>query len=236
MKLYNPFKYLSKFEWGLWLISVVVVAISFMVSDRNNYLTLIASLVGVTALIFVAKGDVWGQILTVVFSILYGIISVQFRYYGEMITYLGMTMPIAIVSVYTWIKNPYKDTNEVKINMLSKVQIILLVISTVLVTFAFYFILKAFNTANLFFSTISIATSFLASSLMMLRNQYYALAYAANDIVLIILWVLATIEKISYLPMIICFVMFLANDIYGFINWERMKVRQNVACFRTKYQ
>lgn len=226
MKLYNPFKYLTKFEWALWLLSVMVVSGSFAVTDEHNYLILTASLVGATALIFVSKGDVWGQILTVVFSIFYGVISVQFRYYGEMITYLGMTMPIAILSVYTWIKNPYKDTNEVKIHKLSKKQIMLLILSTILVTYAFYFILKEFNTANLLFSTISIATSFLASSLMMLRNQYYALAYAANDIVLIVLWVLATMENITYLSMIICFVMFLANDIYGFVNWEKMKKRQ----------
>lgn len=227
MKLYNPFKYLTKFEWVLWLVSALVVSSSFVVTEEHNYLTLLASLVGVTALIFVARGDVWGQILTVAFSILYGIISVQFRYYGEMITYLGMTMPIAIMSIYTWVKNPYKDTNEVKVQKLSRKQIALLILATALVTFAFYFILKFFNTANLFFSTISIATSFSASSLMMLRSQYYALAYAANDIVLIILWILATIENISYLPMIICFVMFFANDIYGFINWERMKRRQS---------
>lgn len=226
MKLYNPFKYLSKFEWLLWSVSVVVVIMSFVIADSNYMLTLIASLIGVTALIFVAKGDVWGQILTVVFSIVYGVISVRFRYYGEMITYIGMTMPIALLSVYTWVKNPYKETNQVKVNKLSKLQLVLLIVSTVLVTVVFYFILKAFNTENLFFSTISIATSFSASSLMMLRSQYYALAYAANDIVLIVLWVLATIENISYLPMIICFVMFFANDIYGFINWERMKAEQ----------
>lgn len=173
MKLYNPLKCLPRFEWSLWLISVVVVIGSFMATDEHNYLTLAASIVGVTALMFVAKGDVWGQILTVIFSIFYGIISVQFRYYGEMITYLGMTMPIAILSVYTWIKNPYKDTNEVKIHNLSRKKIVLLVLATVIVTFVFYFILKAFNTANLLFSTVSIATSFSASSLMMLRNWRY---------------------------------------------------------------
>lgn len=226
MKIYNPFKNLSKFEWTLWLGSVIIVVASFIIAESGYLLTLIASLIGVTALIFVAKGDVWGQILTVFFSIMYGIISFQFRYYGEMITYLGMTMPIAMLSVYTWIKNPYQDTNEVKVHKLSRIQIWMLGIATVLVTIAFYFILKAFGTANLFFSTISIATSFSASCLMMLRNQFYAIAYACNDIVLIVLWMLASVENISYLPMVLCFVMFFANDIYGFVNWKRMKLRQ----------
>ena len=62
--------------------------------------------------------------------------------------------------------------------------------------------------------------------LTVFRSQYYALAYAFNDIVLIILWALATAENIAYLPMIICFVVFLINDSYGFFNWRRIKSRQ----------
>jgi hypothetical protein len=60
----------------------------------------------------------------------------------------------------------------------------------------------------------------------MMRNPYYAVAYGANDIVLIVLWILATVENPAYFPMIFCFVMFLVNDAYGFINWQRMKKRQ----------
>ena len=68
------------------------------------------------------------------------------------------------------------------------------------VTVLFYFILKALNTANLFFSTLSITTSFVASYLTFLRSPYYAIGYSANDVVLIILWILASVEDISYLP------------------------------------
>jgi nicotinamide riboside transporter PnuC len=61
---------------------------------------------------------------------------------------------------------------------------------------------------------------------MYLRSSAYALSYAANDIVLIILWIMASIDNISYLPMIVCFVMFFINDMYGFFNWRKMKKRQ----------
>ena len=98
---------------------------------------------------------------------------------------------------------------------------------TVVVTFIFYFILKAFNTENLLVSTLSVATSFLAVYLTALRCPLYACAYALNDVVLIVLWVLASISNISYLPMVFCFIMFLANDLYGFINWKKMQKRQS---------
>ncbi|MBR1530710.1 MAG: nicotinamide mononucleotide transporter, partial [Eubacterium sp.] len=77
-------------------------------------------------------------------------------------------------------------------------------------------------------STLSVFTSFLACVFLVLRLPYYALAYSANDVVLIVLWVLATLKDVQYLPMIVCFSMFLVNDLYGFYNWRRMKRRQSL--------
>ena len=218
-------KNLTKFEKSLWAVSVIFVTASFLLAGQREILTLIASLIGVTALIFIAKGDVLGQILTVVFSVLYSVISLKYRYYGEMITYMGMTTPIAVLSIITWIKHPYSE-KQVEVNQLSKKTAVILAVLTALITFIFYFILKYFGTSNLIISTISIATSFSASSLMMLRSPYYAIAYAFNDVVLIILWILASIEDISFLPMIVCFLMFFINDLYGFYSWIKMEVSQ----------
>ena len=226
MNILKSFRSLTKFELGLWIISLITVTLSFLLAPKKDILSLLASLIGVTALIFVSKGHVLGQILTVIFAVFYGIISVMFRYFGEMITYLFMTSPMAILSAISWYKNPYKNSQEVKVNNPEKRQIITMILLSIIITVIFYFILKSLDTANLVISTISITTSFLASYLTYLRSPYYALAYSANDIVLIILWILASIEDTSYIPMIFCFLMFFANDIYGFINWQRMKTYQ----------
>ena len=140
-----------------------------------------------------------------------------------------MDLPISIASIISWIRNPYKDTIEVKINNLNKKQTIVLVISSIIVTIIFYFILKALNTENLYVSTISITTSFIASYLMFYRSRFYGLGYAANDVVLICLWTYASIRDVSYLPMVLCFLMFFINDIYALINWNRMYHKQKIA-------
>ncbi len=219
---------LTKFELGLWLFSLTGVTLSSVFSPAFDPLSLTASLIGVTALIFVAKGDPLGQVLTVVFSVFYGVISWTFRYYGEMITYLGMSAPMAALAVAAWLRNPYEQGRaEVRVNRLKLPEVLFLAILTAAVTVLFYFILAFFNTANLLPSTLSVTTSFLASYLTFRRSPFYALAYAANDIVLIVLWVLASMEDPSYLPMILCFTMFFLNDTYGFVNWQRMQKRQN---------
>lgn len=224
----NPILSLSKKEWAIWIGSLFVVTVSNVILGDLDLLTLLATLVGVTSLIFAAKGNVWAQILMIVFSILYGIISWRFRYWGEMITYLGMTMPMALWSTITWIKNPSKENkNEVAIQKLNWKHIAALSFFCCVVTGGFYFVLRVLNTPNIIFSTISITTSFLAASLTMLRSSYYALGYASNDIVLIILWILASRENPIYVPVVVNFVIFFFNDMYGFVSWKRRETEQN---------
>ncbi len=222
------FAYFSKQELILWSISVLAIVLSFCLFDRESYITLIASLVGVTSLIFNAKGNPIGQALMIAFSLLYGIISYTFAYYGEMFTYLGMTMPMAIFALVSWLKNPYQGNKaEVKVNTIGKGERVAMYLLTAVVTAVFYFILKAFDTANIFPSTVSVTTSFLAVYLTFRRSPTYALAYAANDVVLIVLWTLASVSEIRYLSVVVCFVVFLLNDLYGYLSWKRMKNRQS---------
>lgn len=201
---------------------------SFCVFDRENHLTLCASLIGVTSLIFNAKGNPFGQLLMVVFSLLYGIISFTFAYYGEMITYLGMTMPMAVFALISWLRNPYKGNKAVvKVNTISKAETVWMWVGTALVTAVFYFILAHFHTANIIPSTLSVTTSFVAVYLTFRRSPLFPLAYASNDVVLIVLWVLASVSDIRYISVVVCFVAFLVNDIYGYLSWQKMKVRQS---------
>ena len=228
--------YFTPFEIALWTCSVALISVAFAIFDGEDGLTLAASLIGATSLIFTAKGNAFGQVLIIVFSVLYGVISYEFAYYGEMITYLGMSAPIALLAVIAWLKNPSsKGKAEVKVNRIGGKEYLFLAFLAAAVTTAFWFILEAFDTANLIPSTVSVTTSFVAAYLTFRRSPFYALAYAANDIVLIVLWVLAATEDIGYVSVVICFVTFLVNDVYGYVNWRRMEHRQ-ASAMRTEYR
>ena len=220
--------YFSKLEVALWVSSIALIFISFIAFDRANYPTLIASIIGVTSLIFNAKGNPIGQALMVIFSLLYGITAYTFAYYGEMITYLGMTMPMAVFALISWLRNPFKGNRaEVKVNKIGGAEQLFMWLATTAATVIIYFILDHFNTANILPSTLSVATSFLAVYLTFRRSSYFALAYAANDIILIILWILASVSDVRYISVVVCFIAFLFNDVYGFISWLKMRKRQS---------
>lgn len=222
-------KYFTKTEWAIWLSSIGLIVVSFIFSPNKDYLSFISSLVGVTALIYSAKGNPFGQVLMILFCIMYGIISYSFAYYGEVITYVLMTGPMAVYALISWLRNPYEGNKaEVKVNRISKKEVLTMIGLSIVVTIVFFFVLKRFGTANLIVSTLSVTTSFIAVYLTARRSPFYALAYAANDIVLIILWLLASIGNPEYITTVACFIVFLINDIYGFISWRRMEKRQSI--------
>ena len=221
-------EYFSKTEIMIWSISNILVILSFLLFDRSNLSILSASLIGVTYLILNAKGNPFGQVLVILFSIMYGIISYNFSYYGEMITYLGMTMPMAVFALISRLRNPFNGNRaEVTVGSISKAETIFMIFLSGVVTVFFYFILQAFHTSNILPSTLSVTTSFIAVYLTFRRNPFYAIAYAANDIVLIILWILASFTDTRYISVVICFAVFLFNDIYSFFCWQKMKKRQS---------
>ncbi len=212
---------LSKFERLLWASSVTVLIISFSLSPELDFLVLAATLTGITALVFTAKGDVIGQILIILFAILYATVSFKQALYGEMISYIFMSGGIATFSTISWLRHPYAK-NQVKINTPTPRALAVIALLSLCVSVAFYFILRALGTASLAVSTFSMATSFIASSFTLMRYPIYALAYSVNDIVLIVLWTIASFNTLSAIPMVVCFVIFLVNDLYGFTNWLRM--------------
>ena len=218
---------MTKREWALWFVSIAIVVMSNIMAGRVDALTLTATCIGVTSLIFAAQGNVWAPILMTIFCIQYAIISYCFRHWGEMFTYLFMSLPMSVWSIVTWLKNARNSSDgTVEIRKITRKGAGVLVLCNVAVTIAFYILLKKLNTPNLIFSTISVVTSFFAASLTMLRSSYYALGYASNDIVLIILWILASIKDPGYIPVVVNFLIFFLNDMYGFICWKKRETAQ----------
>ena len=104
----------------------------------------------------------------VIFSILYGVISFAFAYYGEMITCLGMTAPMAVFALVSWLRNPYKgNKSEVKINRLKSKEIIFMMILTVVITLIFFTFWRLF-----------------------IRQTYYQARYLLQQAFLQLIWLL----------------------------------------------
>lgn len=211
----------------VWSISVLLIIISYFISPESGIMNSITSLLGVTAIIFVAKGQVLGQVLLASFAVLYGIVSFFQSYFGETAICMFLSLPLAAFAIITWYKNPYDKSGVVSIRALRGRDMLILLPLTAAVSTVMYFVLSFLGTANIIWSTFSIATSFFAAGLTVLRSPYFALGYVFNDLVLIVLWTIAAFSDSAAISMVFCFFGFLLNDSYSFICWRIREKKQN---------
>lgn len=216
------------FETLFLIISLIILILCFILSQDKNIFSLIASILGIITVLCGAKGLVVAPMINIIYNIIYIALSISQRYYGEVLIYIFLMIPLNIITIISWLKNKSKENKDiVKVNILSKKEYFYIITITILITIGFYFLLKALNTNELLVSTISLTDTLLASYLMLRRSSNYAIAYIVNDIVLITLWGLSIKNSgTTYLPIVISFIIFLFNDIYGLINWKKMEKNQ----------
>lgn len=220
------FKSWNKFEIILVLVTTILIILCGIIFD-SSIITMAFSIASIITAMLQAKGKVESQFTSIIVCILYSIISYKNRYFGEVIFYLLIMLPMAIAGVISWMSHKSNKTNTVEVNEIKLKEWILLVLICIVAFIGLYNLLKYFNTSQLLVSTISMIVSLLAIYLLVRRSKYCFIFYILNDIILIILWGLPIIAgNLLLIPMIIDSLALLVNDTYGSINWNRMEEKQ----------
>lgn len=221
-------------NWKIWelvfmVVAVLIATIPFLIFKEKNILSLICSIIGIISMIFISKGFVYAPILGVIYDALYIAVSWSQNYYGEVIIFAFIMIPMELFSVFTWLKNKNKQEQElVQTNKLHKKEVGILIILSIVITISFYFILRALNTKELFINTISLTANFIGVYLMFRRSKYYALSYFVDDLIAITLWIITiVVSGIEFIPNLICLICFAVIDIYGFITWSKNEKNEN---------
>lgn len=211
----------NRFEKTLLFVSIILISISGIV-NKSEILTIITSFFMIICALTQAKGKVISQFIGVIAIILYSIIAFQNQYYGEVIIYIIVLLPMYLVGIYSWITNKNEETNKVNQNNLSKKEWAILGVLDVLLFGILYYVLKYFNTSQLIVSTLSMLASLMANYLIVRRNKYSFLFYIINDLILVILWGIPVLQgEFSLIPILIDPVLLLINDSYGWKNWNK---------------
>lgn len=220
------FKDWNKFELSFLIIGLLSSIISSIIFKGTIINTLYTSLYLITALLM-SKGKVESYFVGFVSVFFYGIVSYNQGYYGELIITIFLTFPIMIIGIISWLRHQDKDDDTVIISSLSKKEITIVFLSQLVLFWAYYFLLKAFNTDLLVISSISIVTSVLASYFEARRSELSLFCYIANDLVIITLWIIPVINgETKILSVLVGPILLLINDIYGSYNWGKLKKNQ----------
>lgn len=219
MKKY--FKSWNKFEITLFILSLIlIVGLGFYL--HCELLSIIVAFLGFFSALNQAKGFVFGQVTGVVMAILYSLMSYNNQYYGEVIVYLLVILPLYISGIYTWLKNKDKKSSKVKQNKIKKKEWTALAVVNIVAFVGLYFLLKYFNTSNLLVSTLSMNINLTATYLLVRRCKYTFLFYLVNSVILLVLWGLPVLEgNMLLLPMVFDGILLFVNNIYGLYSWSR---------------
>ncbi len=224
------FKKLKWYEYAyliLFNLTILVLGIIF----KSSALVIISSILGILMVFFLGKGKLLGNIIGIVQGVTYIIISYFNQFYGEAIICGAVTLPIYIFAIISWAKNQNKDDRVVQVNNSITIKEILIVFAVLAVYFVgVYFMLRAFNTANLVISTISAVLGTLAGYLVIRRSEYNFICYMLNNIIAITLWLTLVITKndLAYISTVVQYCMFFFLNLMGTINWIKIKRVQNM--------
>jgi len=213
----------TKLEKMLLIGSIIVVSLVGIIF-KSDLLTTICSIVGIITALLLAKGKNLGQIFGLLIVALYSIVSLKNGYYGEVIIYLGIMLPMYIIGIISWLKHQNKETNSVEVNKIKAKEWCIVFIVSIVAFTLIYFLLKMFNTNQLIISSLSVIDSLFAVYLGVRRSKYSFYFYVINDLILIALWGIPVIGgSLILLPMVFNPLINLINDLYGIYNWRKLE-------------
>ncbi len=220
------FKNWNNFEKAFLLLGTLATFLLTFLFD-GTILYLCYTLLYFWAAILLAKGKFSCYIVGIISTSFYAVVSYNNSYYGEVFIAMFCTLPLTLVGLINWLRHQ-DNTNTVIIKQITKKELLLVLLSQAVMFPGYYFLLKYFNTANLLISTISLVVSIIATYLTARRSEYGFIGFITNDIVLITLWTIPVIEgNLDIIPVLLCPVLLLINDIYGVYNWKRIKEIQS---------
>ncbi len=211
----------TKKEKNFLLIGLILIFTTGIIF-KSDLLTISASFCGFLCALTQAKGKIISQFIGLIEVFLYSMVSYRSHYYGEVITYMVILLPLYIAGIYSWMTHQDKESKKVIKNEISKKESIILFITNIFLFIMIYQLLKYFHTSQLIISTLSLIVSLTATYLIVRRSKYGFLFYIINDIILIILWGIPVIKgELILIPLIIDVILLFINDTYGWKKWNK---------------
>ncbi|MBO4842148.1 MAG: nicotinamide mononucleotide transporter [Bacteroidales bacterium] len=219
---------LNWFDWFLILGTTAVSIVSSLLGDGWDTLGFIVAVTGIINLVLCARGNIWNYLFGIIYNAIYVYISWKSRLYADSAIYLLYYLPMQFVGWFSWKKNQNQDSGAVNaVHLDKRTALILLAAAAVLIpVFAWILGLPAIGDAQPWLDAATTVVSILAMYMMVkaIAEQWYI--WIALDAAQVIKWTIATVRGEEHAAlMLVMFAFFLANAVYGLIQWNGLAKR-----------
>ena len=219
---------LNGFDWFLILGTTIVSIASSLLGEGWDTLGFIVAVTGIVNLVLCAKGHIWNYFFGIIYNAIYVYISWKSRLYADSAIYLLYYLPMQFVGWFQWSRNRNQESGAVNaVHLTRKMALVLLAVAAVLIPlFAWILSRPAIADAQPWLDATTTVVSILAMYMMVkaIAEQWYI--WIVLDAVQVIKWTVATVQGQEHAAlMLVMFAFFLANAIYGLIQWNGLAKR-----------
>ncbi len=224
----NSARKLNWFDWFLILGTTAVSIASSLLGDGWDTLGFIVAVTGIVNLVLCAKGNIWNYAFGIVYNAIYVYIAWHTKLYADSAIYLLYYLPMQFVGWVQWKKNQNQESGAVNATHLTgKMALALLAAAAVLIPlFAWILGLPAIGDSQPWLDSVTTVISILAMFMMVraIAEQWYI--WIVLDAVQVVKWLIATVRGEEHAAlMLVMFAFFLANAVYGLIQWNGLAKR-----------
>ena len=219
---------LNWFDWFLIIGTTAVSIASSLLGDGWDTLGFIVAVTGIVNLVLCAKGNIWNYLFGIIYNAIYVYIAWHSKLYADSAIYLLYYLPMQFVGWAQWKNNRSADDGAVNARHLTgRMALALLGAAAVLIPlFAWILSLPAIGDSQPWLDSVTTVISILAMYMMVkaIAEQWYI--WIVLDLFQTIKWAIATIRGEEHAAlMLVMFAFFLANAVYGLIQWNGLARR-----------
>lgn len=220
-KIKDFFKGWTRFEIGWLLIStIIMVVLSILWGD--NTLALISGITGILGVVLAAKGRVSTYVFATVNVAIYAFLTFNNHLYGEFMLNAFYYIPMHLVGFYLWSKHKNKESHDVEGKSLNSKQIVILFIAVAIVVVGYWQILSHIGGQLALIDAMSTVFSVVALIMQVARYAEQWLLWIVVNVVSVIMWGLLIGKDSSAVTMVVMWVAYLFNSVYGYYNWKKL--------------
>lgn len=205
----------------IWISVATAVILALSIYWKDNWISLLAAVTGVLCVVLTGKGKRSSFIFGLVNTVMYAIVALKAKYYGEVMLNLLYYLPMNFVGFFAWTKHMNDDTGEVVKQRLPFKQSIFVYLLTAIAIFVYGFILKKMGGNLPYIDSMSTVVSVVAQILSIRRLVEQWVLWIIVDIVTVIMWAVNFMQDGESISTLAMWSVFLINAIVMFVRWYR---------------
>ncbi len=214
----------SKFEIT-WLVLSTVIMIVLSIIWGDNVLALISGITGILGVVLAAKGKISTYLFATINVAIYAYLTFNNHLYGEFMLNAFYYIPMNFVGFYLWSRHKDEESGDVEGKSLTLMQIIVLLIAVAIVVIIYWQILSHIGGQLALIDAMSTVFSVVALIMQVARYAEQWLLWIIVNVVSVVMWVLLLGEDSSAITMVVMWVAYLFNSMYGYYNWKKLAAK-----------